>query len=69
MKRVFAGTELHWTSVKSKTSEVISNYLHSSERRTHWNICRYNNIPDIHTLHACPIVLIIIDSRNTICEV
>ena len=30
---------------------------HSSERRTHWNICRYNNFPDIHTLHAYPIVL------------
>ena len=69
MKPVLAGTEPHWTGVKSKTGEVISNYLHSSERRTHWNICRYNNIPDIHTHHACPIVLIIIDSRNTIREV
>ena len=24
--------------------------IHSSELRTHWNICRYNNIPDIHII-------------------
>ena len=91
MKRVLAGIDLHCTSkiprkkkhdlrsVKSKPSEVISNYfrdpkkmirhyglklyvglliallnrcisIHSSELRTHWNICRYNNIPDIHII-------------------
>ena len=31
--------------------------IHSSELRTHWNICHYNNIPDIHTPLACPVVL------------
>ena len=32
-------------------------FIHFTELRTHLNVCRYNDIPDIHTLHACPIVL------------